>query len=82
MLKEAEDAAGRADDNLLAIVHSACICMGPKASIDGEASNLCRLANISNDIVDLPDLLDGGGENQSLAGLDIGIDDLEDRYAK
>lgn len=73
------DTAGGTDNDLRAVLEGLHVVANAGATNAGVALDLHEVTNGDNDLLDLLSKLAGGGEDESLAGLDVGVDLLEDR---
>jgi hypothetical protein len=69
---------GSADDDLGTVLESLHIITNAGAANAGVALNVHEVADGDNDLLDLLGELASGGEDESLAGLDVGVKLLED----
>lgn len=69
--------AGGSDNDLGAVLESLHVIAHTGSTNAGVALNVHEVTNGDNDLLDLLSQLTGGGENQSLALLHIGVDLLE-----
>ena len=72
------DTTGGADNNLGSVLESLHIITNAGAANAGVALNVHEVTNGNNDLLDLLGKLAGGGEDESLAGLDVVVQLLED----
>lgn len=72
------DTAGGTDNDLGTLLESLHVVADGGATNAGVALNVHEVADGNNDLLDLLSQLAGGGENQSLAGLDVGVQLLQD----
>jgi hypothetical protein len=72
------DTAGCADNNLRAILEGLHVITNAGAANAGVALNIHEVTNSNDDLLNLLGQLAGWGEDESLAGLERGIDFLED----
>jgi hypothetical protein len=73
------DTTGSANNDLGAFLQGLHVITNTGAANAGVALNVHEVANSDNDLLDLLGQLTGGGENQSLALLHVGVDLLENR---
>lgn len=73
------DTAGSADNDLGTILKSLHVITDAGAANAGVAGNIHEVTDGDDDLLDLLGQLAGGGEDKSLAGLDVGVDLLEGR---
>jgi hypothetical protein len=73
------DTARGTDDDLGAVLEGLHVLTNAGATNAGVALNVHEITNGDNDLLDLLGQLTGGSEDQSLAGLQAGVDLLEDR---
>lgn len=73
------DTAGSANNDLGAILEGLHVVTDAGTANAGVALDVHEVTNGDNDLLDLLSELTGGGEDQRLAGLDIGVDLLESR---
>lgn len=71
------DTAGSSDDNLGAILEGLHVLTDTGSANAGMALNAHEVADGNDDLLDLLSQLTGGGENERLALLDVGVDLLE-----
>jgi hypothetical protein len=71
------DTAGSADNDLGAVLEGLHVVTDAGAANAGVAGNVHEVTNGDNDLLDLLGKLTGGGEDERLAGLDVGVDLLE-----
>jgi hypothetical protein len=71
------DTAGRADDDLGAVLEGLHVVTDAGAANAGMAGNVHEVTDGDDDLLDLLGQLAGGGEDERLAGLDVGVDLLE-----
>lgn len=72
------DTSGGTDDNLRTLLESLHVIANAGAADTGVALNVHEVANGHNDLLDLLGQFTGGGEDKSLASLDIGVKLLQD----
>lgn len=72
------DTARGTDDDLRAVLESLHIVTDAGAANAGVALDVHEVTDGNDDLLDLLSKLTGGGENQSLARLDVGVDLLQD----
>lgn len=70
--------AGGTDDNLRAVLEGLHVVTDAGATNAGVALNVHEVTDGNDDLLDLLSKLTGGGEDQSLARLDVGVDLLQD----
>ena len=73
------DTAGGTDNDLGTLLEGLHVVADVGATDAGVALNLHEVTDGDNDLLDLLSKLTGGSEDQGLAGLDAGVDLLEDR---
>ena len=73
------DTAGGTDDDLGAVLEGLHVLTDTGATNAGMALNVHEVADGDDDLLDLLGQLAGGGEDESLALLDVGVDLLQDR---
>ena len=71
------DTAGSSDDNLGAILEGLHVLTDTGSTNAGVALNAHEVTDGNDDLLDLLSQLTGGGENERLALLDVGVDLLE-----
>jgi hypothetical protein len=71
------DTAGSTDNDLGAVLEGLHVVTDAGATNAGVAGNVHEVTDGDNDLLDLLSKLTGGGENECLAGLDVGVDLLE-----
>jgi len=71
------DTAGRADNNLGTVLEGLHVVTDAGAANAGVALDIHKVTNGNNDLLDLLGELTGGGEDQRLAGFDVGVDLLQ-----
>jgi hypothetical protein len=72
------DTAGGTNDDLGAVLESLHVIANAGATNAGVALDVHEVTNGDDDLLDLLGQLTGGSKNESLAGLDGGVDLLED----
>jgi len=72
------DTAGSSDNDLGAVLEGLHVITNAGAANAGVALNVHEVADGDNDLLDLLGKLASGGENESLALLDVGVELLED----
>lgn len=72
------DTAGRANNDLGTVLESLHVITNAGTANAGMALDVHEVADGDNNLLDLLGKLAGGGEDESLAGLDVGIQLLED----
>lgn len=73
------DTAGGTDDHLGALTESGHVLTDVGTTDTGMALDAHEVTDGNNNLLDLLGQLTGGGEDQGLAGLDVGVDLLEGR---
>lgn len=73
------DTAGGTDDDLGAVLEGLHVLTDTGATNAGMALNVHEVADGDDDLLDLLGQLAGGGEDEGLALLDVGVDLLQDR---
>jgi len=73
------DTARSTDDNLRTLSKGLHVIPDAGTTNAGVALDVHEVTNGDNDLLDLLSKLTGGGENESLAGLEVGVDLLENR---
>jgi hypothetical protein len=73
------DTAGGTDNDLRAVLEGLHVITDTGATNAGVALNVHEVANSDNNFLNLLSKLTGGGKDQSLALLDVGVDLLENR---
>lgn len=72
------DTARGTDDDLRAVLERLHVVTDAGAANAGVALDVHEVTDGNDDLLDLLSKLTGGGENQSLARLDVGVDLLQD----
>tara|TARA_R110002003_G_scaffold126_15_gene11549 strand:+ start:875 stop:1165 length:291 start_codon:yes stop_codon:yes gene_type:complete len=73
------DTAGRADDDLGTVLERLHVVTDAGTANACVAGDVHEVTDGDNDLLDLLGQLAGGGEDEGLAGLDVGVDFLEGR---
>lgn len=73
------DTTGGTDNDLRAILQGLHVVTNAGATNAGVALDVHKVADGNNDLLDLLGQLTSGSEDQSLAGLQVGVDLLQDR---
>ena len=73
------DTAGGTNDDLGAVLEGLHVLTDAGATNAGVALNVHEVADGDDDLLDLLGQLAGGGENEGLARLEVGVDLLQDR---
>ena len=73
------DTAGGTDDDLGAVLEGLHVLANAGTTNAGVALNVHEVADGDDDLLDLLGQLAGGGEDEGLARLEVGVDLLQDR---